>query len=136
MLVMLKLSFQGTKSKFLLCRALNLAKGLWLLSHRVDVFIMQSKVLTWDKKQGTWRKYLRCRPCHLGPKHCPGRIVGPFLALLSVNIFHFSIMGAKLKAKKHALWPALRSAACGGASHRCAAPSAAVRALRATPPGR
>jgi len=50
--------------------------------------------------------------------------------------FHFSIIGGKLKAEKHALWPALRSAACGGASRRCAAPIAAARALRATPPGR
>ena len=41
-----------------------------------------------------------------------------------------------MKAEKHALWPALRSAACGGASRRCEAPSAAARALRATPPGR
>jgi len=41
-----------------------------------------------------------------------------------------------LKAEKHAVWPALRSTACGGASRRCAAPIAAARALRATPPGR
>eukprot|EP00964_Phaeocystis_antarctica_P053761 scaffold31570_cov42-Phaeocystis_antarctica.AAC.1 len=46
------------------------------------------------------------------------------------------IIGAKSKAQKHAFWPALCSAACGGAVHRCAAPSAAARALRAAPPGR
>eukprot|EP00964_Phaeocystis_antarctica_P083859 scaffold52791_cov37-Phaeocystis_antarctica.AAC.1 len=46
-------------------------------------------------------------------------------------------MGAKSKAQKHAFWPALCSAACGGAVRRCAAPSsAAARALRAAPPGR
>jgi hypothetical protein len=55
---------------------------------------------------------------------------------LSANIFNFSIIGGKLKAEKHAVWPALRSTACGGASRRCAAPIAAARALRATPPGR
>jgi hypothetical protein len=51
---------------------------------------------------------------------------------------HFlnSIIGGNLKAEKQALWAALQSTACGGASRRCAAPIAAARALRATPPGR
>ena len=39
-------------------------------------------------------------------------------------------------AETHALWPALCSAACGGAARRCAAPSPAAAALRAAPPGR
>eukprot|EP00964_Phaeocystis_antarctica_P118881 scaffold82612_cov89-Phaeocystis_antarctica.AAC.1 len=46
------------------------------------------------------------------------------------------MIGAKSKVQKHAFWPALCSAACGGAVRRCAAPSAATRALRAAPPGR
>ena len=61
------------------------------------------------------------------PKSCPGHKTGRIPALLPVNIFWFSIIGAKLKAEKHALWAALRSAACGGALRRCAAPSAAAR---------
>ena len=51
---------------------------------------------------------------------------------MPVNIFYFSIIGGKLKAEKHALRGALRSAACGGALRRCAAPSAAAR--RFAPP--
>ena len=66
------------------------------------------------------------------PKGCPGHKTGRIRALLPVNIFCFSIIGAKLKAEKHALWAALRSAACGGALRRCAAPSAAAR--RFAPP--
>ena len=66
------------------------------------------------------------------PKSCPGHKTGRIPALLPVNIFCFSIIGAKLKAEKHALWAALRSAACGGALRRCAAPSAAAR--RFAPP--
>ena len=66
------------------------------------------------------------------PKSCPGHKTGRIPALLPVNIFWFSIIGAKLKAEKHALWAALRSAACGGALRRCAAPSAAAR--RFAPP--
>ena len=66
------------------------------------------------------------------PKGCPGHKTGRIPALLPVSIFCFSIIGAKLKAEKHALWAALRSAACGGALRRCAAPSAAAR--RFAPP--
>ena len=77
-------------------------------------------------------KYLRCLPCSLIPKGCPGHKSGRIPALLPVNIFCFSIIGGKLKAEKHALWAALLSAACGGASRRCAAPSAAAR--RFAPP--
>eukprot|EP00964_Phaeocystis_antarctica_P021008 scaffold11625_cov53-Phaeocystis_antarctica.AAC.2 len=46
---------------------------------------------------------------------------------LSQHFLFFDIIGAKSKAQKHAFWPALCSAACGGAVRRCAAPSAAAR---------
>jgi hypothetical protein len=51
------------------------------------------------------------------------------------SVFHVLFITRSLHAKKNKKY-ALRSAACGGASRRCAAPIAAARALRATPPGR
>ena len=68
--------------------------------------------------------------CSLIPKGCPGHKTGRIPALLPINIFCSSIIGAKLKAEEHALWAALRSAACGGALRRCATPSAAARRFR------
>ena len=66
-------------------------------------------------------------------------MIGQFLAVLSQStLFYFdNTLGENLKlAETHALWPALCSAACGGAARRCAAPSPAAAALRAAPPGR
>ena len=75
---------------------------------------------------------MRCWPCSLVPKDCLSLKIGQFPTLFSVNIFSLSIIGGKLKAEKHTLRLALRSTACGGASRRCAAPSAAAR--RFAPP--
>ena len=70
--------------------------------------------------------------CTLVPIGCLGHKITQIPALVPVNIFSLSIIGGKLKAEKHALCAALRSAACGGALRRCAAPSAAAR--RFAPP--
>ena len=131
-------TFQGKKSQFLPCLSVywhtssgSIALQLSLQRKR-DTVIQRECAKLHRQLLVIAYKYLRCLPCSLIPKGCPGHKSGRIPALLPVNIFCFSIIGGKLKAEKHALWAALRSAACGGALRRCAAPSAAAR--RFAPP--